>query len=52
MALTGQWRYSLNTDKLPATMQIAERLYALAQKQNDSVLMIGAYCVLAMTQFG
>jgi len=52
VALTGQWRYSLNTDKLPATMQIAERLYALAQKQNDSVLMIGAYCVLAMTQFG
>jgi hypothetical protein len=26
VALTGQWRYSLNTDKLTATMQIADRL--------------------------
>jgi len=41
MALTGQWRYSLNTDKLTTTMQIAERIYSLAQEQNDSALMIG-----------
>ena len=42
-ALMGQWRYSLVTDKLTATMQIAKRVYSLAQEQNDSALMIGAY---------
>ena len=31
------------TDKLTATMQIAKRVYSLAQEQNDSALMIGAY---------
>jgi tRNA A-37 threonylcarbamoyl transferase component Bud32 len=29
LALVGQWRHSLNTDRLTATMQIAKRLYAL-----------------------
>jgi serine/threonine protein kinase len=51
VVLTGQWRYSLNTDKLTATMQIAERIYSLAQEQNDAALMIGAYCALAMTHY-
>jgi serine/threonine protein kinase len=51
VALTGQWRYSLNTDKLTATMQIAERMYSLAQDQSDSVLMIGACCALALTHY-
>ena len=46
-ALMGQWRYSLMTDKLTATMQIAKRIYSLAQEQNDSALMIGAYRALA-----
>jgi hypothetical protein len=32
----------LLTDKLSATMQIARRLYALAQEQNDSAQLIGA----------
>jgi tetratricopeptide (TPR) repeat protein len=50
-ALTGQWRYSLNTEKLTATMQIAERLYSLAQEQNDAALMMGAYRALACTLF-
>ena len=36
VALIGQWRYSLMTDKLTATMQIAKRIYSLAQEQNDS----------------
>ena len=31
-ALIGQWRHSFNTDKLSAAMQVAERLYPLAQK--------------------
>jgi predicted ATPase len=47
--LISQWRYSFVTDKLTATMQIAKRVYALAQKQNDPALMIGAYSALAAT---
>ena len=50
-ALIGQWRYSLMTDKLTATMQIAKRVYSLAQEQNDSALMIGAYNALAATLY-
>ena len=41
-ALISQWRYSLWTDKLKATMQIAERVYSLAQEQGDARLMMGA----------
>ena len=48
-ALEGQWRYSLVTDKLTATMQIAKRAYSLAQDQNNSALMMGAYRALAAT---
>ncbi len=51
VALIGQWRYSLITDKLTATMQIAKRVYSLAQEQNDSALMMGAYRALAGTLF-
>ena len=51
VALIGQWRYSLVTDKLTATMQIAKRVYSLAQEQNDSALMIGAYRALAGTLY-
>jgi serine/threonine protein kinase/predicted ATPase len=50
-ALMGQWRYSLMTDKLSTTMQIAKRVYSLAQDQNESTLMIGAYRALAGTHF-
>jgi hypothetical protein len=49
LALVGQWRYSVWTDKLTATMRIAERVYSLAQEQNDSALMIGACRPLACT---
>ena len=48
-ALIGQWRYSRITDKLTATMQIAQRVYSLAQQQNNSALLIGAYRALACT---
>jgi TIR domain/NACHT domain len=48
-ALIGQWRYSLQTEKLTATMQIAKRVYSLARDQDDSALMIGAYRALAVT---
>ena len=50
-ALMGQWRYSFVTDKLTTTMQIAKRVYSLAQEQNDSALMIGAYHALAATLY-
>jgi tetratricopeptide (TPR) repeat protein len=51
VALIGQWRYSLHTDKVSATLQIAERANALAQQQNDAALMIGAYRALASTRY-
>ena len=50
-ALMGRWRYSLQTDKLTATMQIADHLYSLAQEQNDSALKIAAYNALAGTLY-
>jgi hypothetical protein len=49
LALRGQYRYTLMTGKLSAAMQIAERVYSLAQEQNDAALMIGAYNVLSCT---
>ena len=51
VALIGQWRYSLHTDKLTATMQIAKRVHSLAQEQNDAALMIEAYRALAVTLY-
>jgi hypothetical protein len=50
-ALIGQWRYSLQTDKLTATMQIAKRVYSLARDQDDSALMIGACQALVSTLY-
>jgi hypothetical protein len=48
-ALIGRWRYSLITDKLTATMQIAQLVYSLAREQNDPALLMGAYRALACT---
>ena len=50
-ALEGQWRHSLVTDKLTTAMQIAKRVYSLAQEQDDPALMIGAYRALAVTLY-
>ena len=50
-ALIGQWRYSLYADKLTRTMQIAQRVYSLAQEQNDSAIRIGAYRALGTTLY-
>jgi tetratricopeptide (TPR) repeat protein len=49
--LIGQWRYTLVTDKLSAAMQVAERVYPLAQEQDDPTLMIWAYNALAATLY-
>ena len=51
VALMGQWRHSLTTDKLSATLQIAKRIYSLAQEQNDPALMIGACVALAASLY-
>jgi len=51
LALIGQWRFSLLTDKLSVTMQIAERVYSLAQQQKNAALMVGAYRALANTRY-
>ena len=51
VALIGQFRYTLMTDKLSAAMQVAERVYSLAQKQNDLTQMIGACNALAATLY-
>ena len=51
LALRGQWRYCLMTDKLSVAIQIAERVYSLAQEQNDAALMIGACAALAANLF-
>jgi hypothetical protein len=50
-ALVGQWRYSLATDKLTETMQIAERIYSLSKEQNDAALAMGAYRALSGTLY-
>jgi adenylate cyclase len=50
-ALKGQWNYSLVTDKLTATMEIAKRIYSLAQEQNDPALLISANRALACTSY-
>src|SRR6202047_4517421 len=51
LALRGQWRYYLITDKLSVAIQIAERGYSLAQEQNDAALKIGACAALAANLF-
>src|SRR6202023_1221394 len=45
--LISQWRYSLVTEKLTATLQIAKRIYSLALKQNDPAPIVGACSALA-----
>ena len=35
-ALLGQWRYPFYSDTLTAAMQVAKRVYSLAQEQNDA----------------
>jgi tRNA A-37 threonylcarbamoyl transferase component Bud32/tetratricopeptide (TPR) repeat protein len=49
--MMGLWVFSLVTDKLSVTMQIAKRISSLAQNQNDAALMVGAYDALAATLY-
>jgi predicted ATPase len=50
-ALMGLWRYSLMTDKLTTTLKIADQICSLAQEQNNSSLIIGAYQALISTLY-
>jgi predicted ATPase len=47
----GQWRYSLQTDKPTATMQLAKRVFSLAEEQNNPALIVGACHISAATLF-
>jgi Anaphase-promoting complex subunit 5 len=49
--LVGQLVYSLFTDKLSATMQIAKRVHSLAREQKDPALIVGACCYFAATLY-
>ena len=51
VALIGQWRHSLWTDRLTATKQISNRVYVLAKELNDPALLIGAYRALTCTHY-
>jgi hypothetical protein len=50
LTLRGQWRFPLQTDKMSAEMEIADRIYSLAQEQNDAALMLGSNRGLACTR--
>lgn len=43
VALMGQWRHSVNTEKLTATMQIAKRVYALARTLATTLYFLGEF---------
>jgi tetratricopeptide (TPR) repeat protein len=49
--LMGQWRHSMMTERVTATMQIAKRVYSLAQELNEPEPMIGAYTIMAATLY-
>jgi hypothetical protein len=49
--LMGQWRYSFQTEKLSAAMQIANRVYSLTQVQNEPALLMGALSALGRTHY-
>jgi hypothetical protein len=51
VALMGCHRYSIATDRLTVTMQIAQRIHSVAQEQNDAALLLGAYSALAVTLY-
>ena len=50
-SLMGQWRYSFVTDKLTTTMQIAKRVYSLAEEQKNSALIMGGCQALTSTLY-
>jgi hypothetical protein len=51
VALMGLWRYSVSSDTLAVAMDAAERVYSLAEKQNNPALMLGGCNPLAITNY-
>ena len=51
VALMGRWRYCSATASLATTMEAAERVYALTQRQNDPALVIAGYLPVAITLY-
>ena len=51
VVLMGLWRYDVSANSLPAGMKSAERVYSLAQQQDDPALIIGGCVPLAITLF-
>ena len=51
VSLMGQWRHLCCTDRGEARLQLAQRIYSLAQKQNEVAQLIGAFTALAMTNY-
>lgn len=51
LALIGKWRYSLVTDELSSTLEIAKQLQAVAQEQNHASLSMKAHMALAATLY-
>jgi tetratricopeptide (TPR) repeat protein len=49
--LVSEWRYSLVTNNLTTTFQIAKDVYDLANSQHDPALILGAYRTLAGTAY-
>jgi hypothetical protein len=51
LAPMGQWRHCIATGKVTSTMKIAERVYSLAQEQDEPALLIGALTGLAAVHY-
>jgi hypothetical protein len=51
VSLMGQWRHLWATDRGAARLELAQRIYSLAQKQNEVAQLIGACSGLAMTHY-
>ena len=50
-SLISQWGFSLFTNRLTATIKIAEQIYSLAQEQKDPALLLGGCRALACTLY-
>ena len=51
VALIGQWRHYLVSLKLREAMQIATRMYSLAQQHHDFTLLMKVDMALAVTHY-
>jgi hypothetical protein len=51
LTFIGQWRHSLLTDELTAAMQIAKRVFSLADQSRNSAFMLGGCNALAYTLY-